>query len=74
MAKAGAIISHPKSKHSKPFSGNQTSHTRKKAVKSGHDVKPGETMRYVEIPPGPSNFIVRTPYPFAPSKEDTTSE
>ncbi len=75
MAKSGTIILHPKSKQSKPSSGNQTSHTRThQAARSGHDTNRREVAQYAEIPPGPPNFIVRTPYPLAPSKEDKTSE
>jgi len=69
MAKSGEIVTHPKSKHSTKPS------TRKGAWRhvsqtSGqvHFVKRDKS--YIELPPGPENFIVRTPYPVAPSKDD----
>ena len=31
---------------------------------------PGHTPRPPLPPPGPSNIIIRTPYPFAPSKRE----
>jgi hypothetical protein len=77
MAKTSAIVVHPKSrsqvKSPNPERAGQKSYT----PDSGHwhlirhDSK---IERDIVLPPGPSNTIVRTPYPIAPSKNGDYSE
>ena len=77
MAKTGAIVIHPKSKSQvkSPISGRTSQ--KSQAPKSGHwhliqhDTR---SERDIVLPPGPSNTIVRTPYPVAPSRNGDSSE
>lgn len=47
-------------------------HAQKTSEQSGKIYSTGKGG-YAELPPGPENFIVRTPYPLPPSKEDKSS-
>jgi len=74
MAIKGSIVSRPKSKRT---DGQQKSSDRQVIVhqKASHFRSVEESRaRYVTLPPGPANFIVRTPYPLPPTKEDETSQ
>jgi len=74
MAIKDSIVSRPKQKRSGHHH-KTSSHQVVVPRKSGQVRSVKETEgRYVTLPPGPANFIVRTPYPLAPSKEDETSE
>jgi len=77
MAKAGAIVVHPKSRSQmKPPISGRTSHA-SQTDRPGHwhlvrhDTR---DKRDIVLPPGPSNTIVRTPYPLAPSRNGDHSE
>jgi len=74
MASKGIIVSRPKSKRS---DGQQKVSKRQAIVhkKQNHARSIKENRgSYVTLPPGPANFIVRTPYPLPPSNEDETSQ
>lgn len=70
-AKPGGIVSNPKSKHSAPYPSRDSSRRQQRST-AGHYVKRNKDT--TQLPPGRENFIVRTPYPFPPSKKDETSE
>lgn len=77
-SKSREIVSHPKSKRSWPSPVKGVSRSQQRTTTSGRyvDVKrdKGSGYTYTELPPGPPNYIVRTPYPVAPSEDDTPSE
>ncbi len=74
MAIKGSIVSRPKSKRSdgqqKTSNGQVTVHKKASHFRSVEESR----TNYVTLPPGPANFIVRTPYPLPPSKEDESSQ
>ncbi len=75
MVRSGVIISSPKSKEAAPHPGKGASPSRTHQVtNTGQYMKRDKSAGFVGLPPGPSNYIVRTPYPLAHSKDDENSK
>lgn len=73
MARSGAIVTHPTSGQPTKPSTKGAWPRRRMSPSSGNVRYVKSDGTYGELPPGPGNFIVRTPYPLAPPKEDQES-
>ena len=72
MAKSSVFVTHPKTKHSTKPSPKEAWHHAARKTGQFHFLRRNKS--YTELPPGPENFIVRTPYPVAPSNLDRESQ